>query len=79
MSCLENCPVAASLPLRLLAEFGGDVLGHSLDLPMRCRELVLRYAPPLHPELDSLAFGHIKLVFIDEATLVLEAGNGESC
>ncbi len=40
---------------------------------------VLRHAPSLHPELDSLTFGQIEPVLIDKATLVFEADHGGSC
>lgn len=75
---LRSYPVEASAPLTLFAQLGGDIRGHSTDLPMRRRKLVLRDAPAFHPKLDSLAFRQIKSVLVDEATFVFESGHGES-
>jgi hypothetical protein len=76
---VTSCSFAAVAPLPLLAQLGGDVVGHPASLAMGGRKLVLRHAPTLHPELDSLASRQIKPVLTDEATLIFRIGHERSC
>jgi hypothetical protein len=66
----------AGVRLPLLTQLGSDVLGHSTDLPMGSRELVLRNSPSLHPKLDRFALREVEAILIDKGLSLRPAMEG---